>query len=307
MSKVYYIDSENVGDNWIELVAKEDSSAIFLVFYTDHSPRIQYDHMIHLMAQENSPKFVRCVEGNNALDFQLVTYLGFRLGKDLDQESYIVSNDTGFDAVVNFWTKFGKKIARITSQNIQGSKSKESKAKETKAKETKAKETKAKESKDSKPKETKAPVSADKTTIKSAVGETKQVCGVPINELYTIISCLGKNNPSHINLAYVHFYGAKKGSKIYKHMKEKHFSTPAVQWKRETKVKKFSNLIFQYCNPSNVNIPSDICAFLDSSVSSNDDKKSMKQKLIKKYGEAEGTKLNKILKPFYTAISKIKK
>ena len=113
MSKKYFIDSENVGDNWIFLldtVAEEDE---ILVFYTAKSPHMNYKNLITL---KNSPKdvtFIECCEGNNALDFQLCTELGYRVHDIGDDEFIIVTNDTGYDAVVKYWNERDIALKRI--------------------------------------------------------------------------------------------------------------------------------------------------------------------------------------------------
>ncbi|MDO4649955.1 MAG: PIN domain-containing protein [Eubacteriales bacterium] len=113
MAKIYYIDSENVGDSWIELL--EESEARFLVFYTGHSPRIAYPQVKQLMNASTKPEFIECHEGNNGLDFQLVTYLGYELHADNTNEMMIVSNDTGFDAVVSFWSERGMNVSSVAT------------------------------------------------------------------------------------------------------------------------------------------------------------------------------------------------
>ena len=113
MSKKYFIDSENVGDNWIFLldtVAEEDE---ILVFYTAKSPHMNYKNLITL---KNSPKdvtFIECCEGNNALDFQLCTELGYQVHDIGDNEFIIVTNDTGYDAVVKYWKDRDIALKRI--------------------------------------------------------------------------------------------------------------------------------------------------------------------------------------------------
>ena len=117
MSKTYYVDSENVGENWIDLLIEEEESD-FLIFYTGHSPRIDYEHAINLMNAKKKPEFIHCYEGNNALDFQLVSYLGYHLRSEETKEIIIVSNDTGFDAVVNFWSERGMNIMRLSTNSV---------------------------------------------------------------------------------------------------------------------------------------------------------------------------------------------
>lgn len=274
MSKTYLVDSENVGENWIDLLNYEDDR--FFIFYTDHSPRIDYEYVIKLVNSKNKLEFIKCFVGNNALDFQLVSYLGYLLRPEEVGEMIIVSNDTGFDAVVHFWKDQGVDIKRLATKIIE--------SKETKIGEV--------------------PVSSDESATHQIVEVTEKIHGVDKKELYTVINCFGIKNPSYIHLAYTHFYGSIKGKQIYNHMKKAKFCAPSVKWKRENKVKKFCELIFQYCNNSNVSIPPDIYAFLCTTVKAGVDMRNIHNELQKMYGD-KAAQLHKILKPFYKSIQKI--
>ena len=130
---IYYIDSENVGDSWIELLNTLDPTTCrVLVFYTKHSPRMAYAQAIQLMNAAGKPEFLECHEGSNGLDFQLVSYLGYELHADCSKEMVIVSKDTGFDAVVHFWQERGMNVKRLPLSNnlAVASKSFEAKASE---------------------------------------------------------------------------------------------------------------------------------------------------------------------------------
>ena len=63
MATIYYIDSENVGDSWIDLLLHVEGR--FVVFYTGRSPRIAYSQMIQVLNAANKPEFIECHEGNN--------------------------------------------------------------------------------------------------------------------------------------------------------------------------------------------------------------------------------------------------
>ena len=159
------------------------------------------------MNAKNKPKFIRCYEGSNALDFQLVSYLGYQLRSKNTDEMVIVSNDTGFDAVVHFWSEQNRAITRLTSSNIP--------TPEIKTEPT--------------------PVSEEKATPSSSVDtDTEQtVSGVDLRELYTIINCVSSKESSYIHLAYVHFYGIKKGEDLYKYMRQEKISQHhSVSWKK---------------------------------------------------------------------------
>ena len=71
MSKKYFIDSENVGDNWIFLldtVAEEDE---ILVFYTAKSPHMNYKNLITLKKSPKDVTFIECCEGLSLAVFML--------------------------------------------------------------------------------------------------------------------------------------------------------------------------------------------------------------------------------------------
>lgn len=275
MATIYFIDSENVGDSWIDLLGEPDSR--FLVFYTGHSPRIAYPQAIQLLNAASRPEFVECYEGNNGLDFQLVSYLGYELRADSTNEMIIVSKDTGFDAVVRFWKDRGMNVRRA-----HGSAASIAHAQEVKA-----------------------PVSDDECVTRSlSVEGTDTISGVDRDELYTIINCIGLDDSSFIHLALVHFYGNKNGDNIYKRLKKEKFAAPPVRWDRDTRMRTLIELIIKYGNTSGISIPNTLPAFIINNTV--DDKKTMANKLNKSFG-ASGPKLHKMFKPFYKTLAKIKK
>ena len=275
MAAIYYIDSENVGDSWIELL--NDSDSRFIVFYTGHSPRIAYPQAIQLVNAANKPEFIECHEGNNGLDFQLVTYLGYEIHADHSNEMIIVSNDTGFDAAVLFWTDRGMNVRRVPRSNASNSQ----------------------------PIEKTVPVSGDENvTISSSVKVAEKIGGADKRELYTIVNCIGAGNPSYIHLAFVHFYGNKNGENIYKCLKKEKFAVPPVQWTKDTRMKKFIELIIRYANTANISVPDSVPDFIINNIV--DDKKSMAEKINNTY-EGLGPQINKMFKPFYKTLAKIKK
>ena len=275
MAAIYYIDSENVGDSWIELL--DDSDSRFIVFYTGHSPRIAYPQAIHLMNAANKPEFIECHEGNNGLDFQLVTYLGYEIHADHSNEMIIVSNDTGFDAAVLFWTDRGMNVRRVPRSNASNSQ----------------------------PTEKIVPVSGDENvTVSSSVKVAEKIGGVDRRELYTIINCIGVENLSYIHLALVRFYGNKNGENIYKCLKKEKFAAPPVQWTKDTRMQKFIELVIRYTNTANISVPNSLPGFIIDNIV--DDKKSMANKINQSYG-GSGPQINKMFKPFYKTLAKIKK
>ena len=113
MAKVYLVDSENIGSSWsllLDSMSKEDK---MYVFYTDKSPYISYENLLQVIAHCDIPVFLKCYEGKNALDFQLVSELGFKLCQEPEAEFVIVSDDYGYDAAVRYWSERKYNVRRI--------------------------------------------------------------------------------------------------------------------------------------------------------------------------------------------------
>ena len=92
MAKIYFIDSENVGDSWIQLLSSMTGEDKMYVLYTDKSPYISYESLLQVIAYGSLPAFIKCHEGRNALDFQLVSELGFQVAQNPSEEFVIVSD-----------------------------------------------------------------------------------------------------------------------------------------------------------------------------------------------------------------------
>ena len=116
MGKIYLVDSENVGDIWVPLLVSSQEDDEILVFYTTKSPHMNYENVRMLKETEKEADFIKCFEGSNALDFQLVSELGYRLSQNADREYVIVSNDTGFDAAVRYWSTRKMPVSRLSGK-----------------------------------------------------------------------------------------------------------------------------------------------------------------------------------------------
>ena len=119
MTVQYFIDSENVGDFWIPLLDLPAEKTELIVFYTRNSPHMSYESLIRLKESDRKVTFIKCYEGTNALDFQLVSELGFHICQDEDDRFVIVTNDTGFDAAVKYWRRKKKSVKRITGKECR--------------------------------------------------------------------------------------------------------------------------------------------------------------------------------------------
>ena len=112
----YLVDTENMGKEWTELLCSE-KNAVYHIFYTEKSPSVPIEAVERMNVLKKQLRFIKCHVGANALDFQLVTQLGYMLASAPSAQYHIVSKDTGYDAVVKIWTDRGMKVCRVGRLN----------------------------------------------------------------------------------------------------------------------------------------------------------------------------------------------
>lgn len=116
--KIFLIDYENVASDWAEYISSMNASTRVLLFYSSVTPTIPTKVLAQILAKKIKLELIACVTGNNAMDFQLVTELGYRIGAASVSSQpqamyYIVSRDKGFDAAVNYWTNKNVMVTRL--------------------------------------------------------------------------------------------------------------------------------------------------------------------------------------------------
>lgn len=105
---IYLIDTENVQTRFTQLIPDLDQSDSIILFMIKdrHCISLHIDDIVEINKKNIDISIVDCFNGKakkNALDFQLVSYLGYMISKQNKQRYVIVSNDSGFDPVVEFW------------------------------------------------------------------------------------------------------------------------------------------------------------------------------------------------------------
>ena len=116
--KVYLVDTENVGTAWKELLPQKGAKDVIILFYTEHSPGISYGDLNVIREYPSSFDMILCYPGKNGLDFQMVSYLGYLIKTAPKSEYIIVSNDTGYDAVVRFWSGREIEVCRRSKSEL---------------------------------------------------------------------------------------------------------------------------------------------------------------------------------------------
>ena len=113
--KYYFIDYENVHvEGVLHIDALEPNVKIFFL-YSENCKNISLDIIEKACKKEIQIIAYKTGVGKNALDFQLSSLLGFTIGTTVkEQDEYIiVSKDTGFDCVVEFWRQRNCVVSRI--------------------------------------------------------------------------------------------------------------------------------------------------------------------------------------------------
>ena len=101
---VFLVDYENTHSlTGIATLSKDDK---VVIFYSQNANSLTFDTHKRIMESPATVEYKYVGTGSqNALDFQLSTYLGYLVSthKDSDEKIVIVSRDKGFNNVVSFW------------------------------------------------------------------------------------------------------------------------------------------------------------------------------------------------------------
>lgn len=273
MSKYYYVDSENVGDEWVSLLSDADEDTHFLVFYTEKTPRMSYLNVVKLLSNNKNLEFILCYEGNNALDFQLVTYLGYQLCKEPEHEIYIVSKDTGFDAIIHFWEDRGISIHRIFSANCNNE-------------------------------PMLPPISSDidVNSISDAPSVSETICNEPKSVIDDIIAACPNTNTSYLHLFLVHFFGNKNGLNIYREVIKKDYNATPRNWNSKMRFSVLCQYIEKYTDVANAPVTDELVDFL---YKHKNNPNNVLKLLQNHYGTELGSLYKKMFKPFVKSLAKI--
>ena len=113
----YLIDFENIHSEGLEKLKDIKPNDTIIIFYSDSCKNISLDNLSPILNKQVSYKSFKVSIGTkNALDFQLASYLGYLIGKEPSANYYIVSNDKGFDYLLDYWERFSINVEKIKTQ-----------------------------------------------------------------------------------------------------------------------------------------------------------------------------------------------
>ncbi|MCR4791512.1 MAG: hypothetical protein K5871_02050 [Lachnospiraceae bacterium] len=117
---VYLIDTENVRTVWTMLLDRMTVNDKIYVFYTMNSGNVSYEDLNGVISSGKSVELIQCHTGKNGLDFQLVSYLGYLIRNNENADYCIISDDSGYDAVIKFWEGRDVDVTRKTAFQVSG-------------------------------------------------------------------------------------------------------------------------------------------------------------------------------------------
>ena len=117
---VYLIDTENVRTVWTLLLDRMTENDKIYVFYTMNSGNVSYEDLNGVISSGKNVELIQCHTGKNGLDFQLVSYLGYLIKSNENADYCIISDDSGYDAVIRFWEGRDVDVTRKTAAQVSG-------------------------------------------------------------------------------------------------------------------------------------------------------------------------------------------
>lgn len=102
----YLVDYENVHGEGLKGIDSLTETDEVIIFYSENADTMTFG--LHRQINESAARiiFIKIESGTkNALDFQLVSYLGYMLSGHTKDNYYIVTKDNGYQAVVKFWSR----------------------------------------------------------------------------------------------------------------------------------------------------------------------------------------------------------
>ncbi len=287
MNKIYFIDSENVGEGWINLLSDVSDNDTLLVFYTSKSPHMSYDSVIAIKESDRSIQFIECFCGNNALDFQLSTELGNCIHSTNDCMFIIVSNDTGYDVVVKYWQKRKINVSRIKCNNC-------------KLPNDNGKVTDTASVSNTLP--------SSENSVQTTESNTNTLPVVDDNSK-EILYIMGRENLQNLHEALQQLYGTKQGQALYNAFKAKtaysEFLSKHQKLSLSDKQKQYCSIVFAISAPGET-MPNDFPSFVISSWKKKANLNSFKASLQQRYGKEKSEKYYSLFKIHIKLLSQIK-
>nr|MBQ8253671.1 hypothetical protein [Lachnospiraceae bacterium] len=118
---IYLIDYENTGVKGLYGIENLREDDLIVVFYGPKTGAVPFDDHVRISSAVSHVEYIKTSKtAKNYLDFQLTTYLGYLVAHTGVKEYYVISKDSGYDSVIDFWKSRG--IAIVRRENISAQK-----------------------------------------------------------------------------------------------------------------------------------------------------------------------------------------
>lgn len=122
MKKYLYVDTENTGLSFINIVNRMGSSWHVSIFYSDKSPKLSFAELDLLDASRCRIKYRHCRNGRpNAMDFCIMTQLGMSVRKHPNAIHLVLSRDKGYLSGIEMLRDKGYFVGEIVMDEVTGS------------------------------------------------------------------------------------------------------------------------------------------------------------------------------------------
>lgn len=112
---VYLIDSENVVDHWVGSIKLNSVLDKIIIFWSRNSRGISLWLLEDFLKSypKEQVEFEECYTGGNSMDFHIVAKLGQLTARPTKTQFVIVSDDTGYDGIINHLYDEGFLVKRL--------------------------------------------------------------------------------------------------------------------------------------------------------------------------------------------------
>lgn len=110
---IYLIDTENVHNEYHIITQIAGDPDMLYLFYSAYSDNTSMANLNNAITHGIGLRFFKCETGTNAMDFQIVSYLGYLIATHPDDYYVIVSDDGGYDPAIKFWKDRGAHVMRF--------------------------------------------------------------------------------------------------------------------------------------------------------------------------------------------------
>lgn len=111
---LFLVDYENVRNNGMRGCERLGKDDIVILFYSEAAFTMETHYLEEIEAAECHFEIIKLVKkGKNALDFYIASHLGRLYGEGYKGEAVIVSKDTGFSAIRDYWLKYNTEGLKI--------------------------------------------------------------------------------------------------------------------------------------------------------------------------------------------------